>query len=214
MDRRKFLKQSTFILASASLASPLLNAKKLIAGDIKSESFSFDIITDDADKAAVLGEQLVKEAYPHAKKIIVSEYQLAGIHTGDIVYMKDNRLVNYKSGISDISADLRQISKELDLPRKLNNPSCIRFGTEKNGTSDSYYVFHKNVLVKKIDASISRNSYSIQGTRGNVVIETKDNKARVVDSSCTHKTCMSMKSIGRSSEYIVCIPNEIQIVAA
>jgi len=140
------------------------------------------------------------------------EYSIAGTHTGDIVYVKNNRLVNYKSGTSGITSELREIAKELELPRKLENPACIRFYTQKEDTASKFLVFHKNILIQSIEPSISRKTYIVSGSKGNLVIETSNNKAKVIESSCAHKTCMSMKSIGRSSEYIVCIPNEVQIV--
>lgn len=160
----------------------------------------------------MLGEKLIKEAYPGAGKIMFREYSIAGTHTGDIVYVKNNRLLNYKSGTNEISSELRVIAKELELPKKLENPACISFYTQNDNAADRFLVFHKDILIQKIEPSISRKTYTVRGSKGNIVIETSNNKARVIESSCTHKTCMSMKSIGRSSEYIVCIPNEVQII--
>jgi hypothetical protein len=212
MDRRNFLKTSTFILASASIAPSLLNSKKLFATQKEKVNFSFNIVTDNEDRAITLGEQLIKEAYPDAGKIMFREYSIAGTHTGDIVYLKNNRLVNYKSGTSEISSELREIAKELELPRRLEDPSCICFYTQKEDTVNRFLVFHKDILIQTIEPSFSRRTYAVRGSKGNLVIETSNNKAKVIDSSCTHKTCMSMKSICRSSEYIVCIPNEVQII--
>jgi hypothetical protein len=212
MDRRNFLKTSTFILASASIAPALLNSKKLFATQKEKVNFSFNIVTNNEDRAITLGEQLIKEVYPDAGKIMFREYSIAGTHTGDIVYVKNNRLINYKSDVNNVSSELREIAKELELPRKIENPACIRFYTEHDDEAKRFLVFHKDILIQKIEPSISRKTYAVQGSKGKLVIETSNNKAKVIDSSCTHKTCMSMKSIGRSSEYIVCIPNEVQII--
>jgi hypothetical protein len=212
MDRRNFIKTGSFLIASAAAAPAMLNSQKLFARQIKKANFSFSIVTDDEDRAILLGEKLIKEAYPDAGRIIFREYSIAGIHTGDIVYLKDNRLINYKSDLNNLSSELRDIAKELELPRKINNPSCIRFYTENDNTASRFLVFHKDILIQKIEPGISRKSYSIRGSKGNLIVETSNNKAKVIESSCTHKTCMSMKSISRSSEYIVCIPNEVQII--
>ena len=212
MDRRNFLKQSAFLLASASLAPSLLRSKKLFALPAKNENFSFDIVTDDEDRAILLGEGLIKRTYPDAGKILFREYKIEGVHTGDIVYMKNNRLINYKSDTRDISSELREIAKELALPKKMENPVCLRFYSESDGSAGKFLVFHKDIMIRKIEPSVSSKTYTVQGSKGDLVIETSNNKAKVIESSCTHKTCMSMKSISRSSEYIVCIPNEIQII--
>lgn len=212
MDRRNFIKQSAFLMASASLALSLLKTKKLFASPVKNENFSFDIVTDDEDRAIQLGEGLIKRTYPDAGKILFREYKIEGVHTGDIVYMKNNRLINYKSDARDVSSGLREIAKELALPKKMENPVCLRFYSESDGSAGKFLVFHKDIMIRKIEPSESSKTYTVQGSKGDLVIETSNDKAKVIESSCAHKTCMSMKSIGRSSEYIVCIPNEIQII--
>lgn len=52
---------------------------------------------------------------------------------------------------------------------------------------------------------------SLEGRIGKVIIEIKDRRVRVRESSCPDKVCVKTGWIKRSGEIIVCAPNQITI---
>ena len=133
---------------------------------------------------------------------------------GDIALVHKGRLVNYKTGTGSINNNLKEIARALDLPKKVSGPSRIKFYTaDENSPAERFLVFHKGSLVKTIIADGDTFNINLQGSKGNVMINFENNKARVVQSGCTHKTCINSGSINLSGESIVCIPNEVLIVA-
>jgi len=50
---------------------------------------------------------------------------------------------------------------------------------------------------------------SVEGLKGDTVIEIARGAARFVSSPCPHKTCIKRGTISRSGEWIACVPNGI-----
>ncbi len=215
MDRRNFLKISTFAVGAAALTNLSAGAlTKALAKNSHTNRFSLDLITDDEDKAIKLAENFISDLKINKKIVKFSEYGLNKTENGDLVYLKNGKLLNYKTGGNDVNLELKEIANELNLPRIISNPVRLRFYTQpEESTAHDFLVFHKDRLVKRIDSSASNLNFRINGTRGDVAISVNNKKARVTESSCTHKNCIHSGSISLADESIVCIPNEVLILA-
>jgi len=215
MNRRNFLKTGSILISAAAISKLYgFGSNKLLSNETRIQDFSIELITDDSDKAALLIENLIKDTGIGKGIIKYSEYDLAGIQNGDIVFFNSGKLVNYKDNDDIISRKLREISSQLGLPKIISNAQKIKFYTQtENHKADKFLVIHNNTIIKEIQPSVSEKSYLINGSVGNLSIIVNNNKLRVTESSCKHKTCVNSKSISRAGEYIVCIPNEIVIMA-
>ncbi len=215
MNRRDFFKKSSMSLSAAALAGITAGSfRDLYSKQVKnSKNFSFEIITDKPDEAIKLSEDFFKKYSYNDQVINFSEYPVTGNISGDIVFINDGKLINYKKGTDQINKDISQIAGALSLPQVISNPSRLRFYvTENKYPAEKFLVFHKNILIRSISSNDKNSTLTIEGTKGNVLLNIENNKARVISSSCTHKTCINSGSIAFPGESIVCIPNELMIL--
>ncbi len=215
MNRRNFIKTGTLLLSIPALAKLSgFGSSKLFAMGTNVKDFSIEIITDKSDKAISLFETLIKQNFTSNGIIKYSEYEMTGSQNSDIVYFNDGKLINYKTGGDKISQKIKSISNDLNCPDIVENPRKIRFYTQSNiSSATKFLVIHNGTVIEEIKPAISFRSINIKGTQGNLSVICKDNKLSVTDSSCRHKTCVKSGSISRAGEYLVCIPNEIVIMA-
>ena len=68
-------------------------------------------------------------------------------------------------------------------------------------------------MVRKVSVSSGNQNIQINGSKGEMTVNVSGKKARVVSASCTHKNCVNSGSISLKGENIVCIPNEVHIIA-
>ncbi len=65
---------------------------------------------------------------------------------------------------------------------------------------------------KKIILPLNKNRLiNIKGKIGNLLIEIKDKRVRVVRASCPNKICVKTGWISKNGEYIACVPNKVII---
>ena len=213
MNRRNFFRVSSLAAAAVTLGS-FSNKNMLFAAQKNSSSFSLELITDKSSKAIKLAEDFLSGINTGNGTIKFSEYSLDNIESGDIVYFSDGKLVNYKNSASETSASLKEIAKELDLPKIINNPVRIKFSSDNTGNSaKNFLVFHKQKMIRKISSSESNINLAVNGSKSELTLNINSGKARVVKAGCTHKNCVNSGSISLANESIVCIPNEIHIIA-
>ncbi|HMS34032.1 MAG TPA: NusG domain II-containing protein [Ignavibacteria bacterium] len=215
MKRRDFFKKSSIAISAAALSGiPGISFSKPAANPVyNTQNFSLEIITDRPDKAVKLSEEFLKNYYKENTIIKFSEYPITGNSFGDIVFVRNGKLINFKEGSDDLKKDIRIIAGSLSLPKKLINPSRIRFYLSGNkAPAERILVFHKNVLIRSINTGGRDAVINLNGSKGNLILNIESNKARVLESSCTHKTCINSGSIAFSGESIVCIPNELMIL--
>jgi len=67
-----------------------------------------------------------------------------------------------------------------------------------------------NGPVETISLTMDRK-FSIEGDKGKVVIEVKDGRVRVVESSCFQKICVNTGWINKPGQNIVCLPNKVLV---
>jgi len=72
------------------------------------------------------------------------------------------------------------------------------------------YVYYNNDIVLTIDLNVD-NRYSVIGDNGNVNIEVKDKKIRVIEENSPYHLCSKQGFISKKGESIICLPNKIII---
>lgn len=101
--------------------------------------------------------------------------------------------------------------KDLNIIAILITISVISIYLIQKKTDATYaYVYHDEDIILKIDLSID-NIYNVNGDNGNVEIEVKDKKIRVVEENSPNHICSKQGFISTSYEQIVCLPNDIII---
>ena len=63
---------------------------------------------------------------------------------------------------------------------------------------------------KKVSLEINKR-IDVEGERGRVVIEVKEGRVRVVESSCFQKICVNTGWINKPGQNIVCLPNKVLV---
>ncbi len=80
---------------------------------------------------------------------------------------------------------------------------------QKNITTAKVYV--QNELRLTIDLS-KNETYYIDGTKGQLTVETKDGAIAVTESNCPHQDCVKMGYVKTSNRPIICAYNQTYIV--
>lgn len=215
MKRRDFLKKSSLAVSAITLTGiTASDFSNLFAKTKKNPgSFSLEIITDKPTEALKLSEEFFRSNSFDNAIIKFSEYPVEGEVFGDIVFVNNGKLINYKKGHENINIDIRSIAETLSLPKKISRPSRLKFYlSENNSPAEKFLVFHQNVLVRTIKSDSEILNLKLNGTIGDLFLKIENKKATVTDSSCTHKTCVNSGSIANPGESIVCIPNELLIL--
>jgi hypothetical protein len=215
MNRRNFLKAGTFLLSATALSRINgLGLSQLFTLGSNIKDFSIELIIEDCDKAVPLIESLIKGNLANFRIVKYSEFEIEGRQKGDIVFFNNGKLVNYKESDDVISKQIKTISTDLDLPRVIENPKKIRFYSQgTNADAERFLVIHKNTVIDEIEPTNAGFVRKVNGTIGNVSISVQNKKLRVTESSCLHKTCIKTNPISKAGDYIVCIPNELVIMA-
>lgn len=203
MNRRKFLSSSALLTGSLTLGNSVFAASK--------ESFKLEVLTDKPDQAIKLVDEFIRELnYNGIVKF--REFKFSNEAFGDIVYINDGKLIDFKSG--ETHKELQEISNELKLPRKIIKPVKLSFSSGLFAGRAQKFIVMKNGLV--VDEILSSESTvrQIETETGLNIIEVKNNSAKMISSSCTHKNCIKSGVIQNAGDEIICIPNKIRIVAA
>ena len=80
---------------------------------------------------------------------------------------------------------------------------------QKNITTAKVYV--QNELRLTVDLS-KNETYYIDGTKGQLTVETKDGAIAVTESNCPHQDCVQMGFVSTSNRPIICAYNATYIV--
>lgn len=72
------------------------------------------------------------------------------------------------------------------------------------------FVYHESDLILKIDLNIN-NIYHVEGDNGDVVIEVKNKKIKVISENSPYHLCSKQGEISNTGESIICLPNKIII---
>ena len=83
----------------------------------------------------------------------------------------------------------------------------INFNKEEGNTIEVYY---EDKLILSADLNID-NVYTVDGKLGDVVIEVKDRKVRVLKENSPRNICSREGYISDSTKPLICLPNKIII---
>jgi hypothetical protein len=212
MDRRNFLKASGLFMATGMLIPKL--AKSMFTFPFSSEvdNFSLEVITGNSDYAVKLLEEFIKEGNFGKGSFNYSEYAVSNNIMGDLVFIKENELIDYTKSTDDISLRLKDIRKKLDLPSIVSNPVRIRLYRNTGSEVRNILVSQNGKIISRLDSS-DTNLHTFYGKSGKLILDVNNGTAKVKDVECKHKICKQMNSIKKPGDYITCIPNGLQIFA-
>lgn len=81
-----------------------------------------------------------------------------------------------------------------------------------NTHSKSIVIRSDGIVVKKIPLIKNKTEeFNIKSREGNLTVEVKTGRIRVIESTCKDKLCIKEGWIGKVGESIVCLPNRISI---
>ncbi|OGU17332.1 MAG: hypothetical protein A2X61_06830 [Ignavibacteria bacterium GWB2_35_12] len=212
MNRRQFVGGS-ILTAGGFIASNRLLAKNGLNIDSKknnSNSVDIEILCDEPGNAYDSLSSFLKLL--NVTDIKIEEHQLVGNYTGDIVFIYNNCLVNYKADNTKHSHLVKNISENLRLPRKIQNPTLIKAVTNTHNSSPKFVsVFKDNRIVDRLKINENKNDIHIPSDKGELYFSIKNNSVFATHSSCKHKTCIHTGAISRAGQNIICVPNNIRI---
>jgi hypothetical protein len=215
MDRRSFIKQSSFIIPGLTAAAVFgTTTRKLFAENTGASPFSLSVVTDRPQEILPLIQRLLEHSDLPETNIRYTEYILHGNHISDIVYARSGVLMDYRSGDEPLAAGLREIAKLLDMPYACKEPLLAHFSCAEGIRKPAgIRIFRDNQLVVEKSFSDRSETIRIEGPQGPAVLELSQNHTlRFLESPCRHKTCMSSGSISQAGQNLVCIPNRISAV--
>ncbi len=209
MKRREFLRNGLLIAGAVSipgLAKPLLS-KNLVTGT------SLTIITDDVDKAAALGQSFFSKMNIKSR-LKYEDYDLTGNHTGDLVFINNGVLFDFKNTDDSNARLLKEIAAKLHLPSNFKNPKLVKFisvGDAEN-SEKTIKIFSNNSLVKEIKLKKELVNFSVEGVQGTSEFQISQTGIKAISAPCGHKTCLKLGTASIVGDSLVCIPNKLRAV--
>lgn len=209
MKRRDFLRNGLLIAGAASipgLAKPFLS-KNLVTGT------SLTIITDEVDKAAALGQTFFSKINIKSR-LKYEEYDLIGNHTGDLVFVREGNLFDFRNSEDSSAGLLKEIATKLHLPTNLKNPKLVKFIAvgETDNSDKTIKIFSNNSLVKEIKLKKELVSFSVDGVQGTSEFQISQKGIKAISAPCGHKTCLKLGTASIVGDSLVCIPNKLRAV--
>jgi hypothetical protein len=212
MKRRDFIKTSAIAVAVSAITpiKVFSNISRKIGNTIK--SFSLEVITSNPDYAVTLLQEFAKTGNLEKGEMNYSEYPVSGQMMGDLIYVDDNNLINYTKLCDDMSLKLIEIRKKLELPKIIEKPVRLKLYRNNGEKSKSILVTHKGEIIKNFNL-LTDDSYTLNGSKGKLILKVTKGNAYVSESECKHQICKITGSIRNAGDYITCIPNELHFVA-
>jgi hypothetical protein len=211
MNRRDFLRNGTIVISGLAISNKLTAVpKSLFSKESEKSDFSFEIVTGNPDLAIHHIEQLINDSPLKCGKITLDEFQLSGDHLGDIAFIKNRQLIDFRNSDDQFSRRLAQTCRTLGLPRYVENPSFLRFYPENDSTTPhDVNIIRNNGRIDRLNLSEFSDIHRIEGAEGHLDIAVENHAVRVISTTCKHKTCMKMGSIRHPGQRLLCIPNQI-----
>ena len=212
MNRRQFVGGSILAAGGLVASNKLFSRNNL---NIKSSgknynSIDMEILCDNPGAAYDSLSSFLKMIKVSIVKI--EEHQLIGDYIGDIVLIYNNCLVNYKADNTKYSHLVRNISDDLKLPRKIQNPTLIKAVSNTKNTSPKFVnVFKDNKIIDRLKISENKKDIHVPSDKGELYFSVNNHSVFTTHSSCKHKTCIHIGAISRAGQNIICVPNNIRI---
>ncbi len=212
MNRRQFVGGS-ILTAGGFIAFNKIFAKNSLninSNKINFNSIDIEILCDEPNIAYDSLSSFLKLL--NVSNVKIEEHQLIGNYTGDIVFIYNNCLVNYKADNTKHSHLVKNISENLRLPRKIKNPTLIKAVTNTKNTSPKFVnVFIDNKIVDKLKIDENKKDIHVSTNNGDLYFSINNHNVFATHSSCKHKTCIHAGAINKAGQNIICVPNNIRI---
>ena len=168
---------------------------------------------DKQEKSLALLQELLNTINLPDKNIRYTECKLHGNHISDIAYTYSGRLIDFRESDLPLCAELRRITAKLNMPHSCENPTMAHLSyNEGIQKPNGIKIFRDNELISEKEFPADTEMIQINGVHGKVILEVnKNHTVRFTESSCTHKTCMTMGPINQAGQNLVCIPNRIVV---
>lgn len=212
MNRRAFLVNSGLVLAGAvAMKIPLYGASAQLVREA-ADDWSIDIVTGNPKMAIARVQRILGAFVGSAQAITYREFAMSGAAMGDIVYVRNGRVVDYRSGADKIAQELADTARALGLPSQIAQPTALRFSSQTHArTPQQVQIFVNDKLVQQAPLARNNSGITIEASTGRATLAVRDRRVAIVDATCKHKTCMRMGGISRAGESLVCIPNRIRV---
>ena len=213
MNRRNFIKTSSLLITIPAVLPVTGKLNKFLSSKVKAKSFSLNVITPNADEALPELQEFINSLGLEKGIVKYSENQLSGIYKSDLTYAENNKLIDYKSTKNELTSKLCSLQKKLNLSSEISDPVLIKMYNFNFVKAKELYVYIGEKLQQIITLTDDERHYNIKGPYGDLTLEVKNFKAKVLDSTCTHKTCTKMNAVSYSGDSLICIPNRMNITA-
>ncbi|MBK7866044.1 MAG: NusG domain II-containing protein [Ignavibacteriales bacterium] len=142
------------------------------------------------------------------------EYDLIGNHTGDIVFVREGNLFDFRNSEDSGAGLLKEIATKLQLPSNLKNPKLVKFIAvgEADNSDKTIKIFSNNSLVKEIKLKKELVNFSVEGVQGTSEFQISQNGIKAISAPCGHKTCLKLGTASIVGDSLVCIPNKLRAV--
>ncbi|MCC7430916.1 NusG domain II-containing protein [bacterium] len=201
MKRRNFLKNSFLALASVSFCQS--GFAKVF--EQKTSNFELSILTQNPELAKILVQTILKPFFPN-KVLSFQEFFLPQKVVGDLVWVENFSLVNYKNQKTEIEKALFKVAQKLKLPSLQEKPTLIKISDLEHQKGSFAKVTSQSQGTK-----IFELNKDFQSEISGVTFEVKNNKIKILHSTCKHKICTQPGEISQTNEKLICIPNCVSI---
>jgi hypothetical protein len=185
------------------------SAPDVIRKEFEAVRLDVSILTDRPDDADRLVEDMLPEHFG-ANFFRLKQSTLTGIFPGGIVLFEQQRLRDYRDGVSMFYAALRQLHDDLELSRLQHDPVLLRYVNVIPAFSRTAEVFRSNVRIAAI-ALHEDGEHIIEGKLGPLRLVVANQRLQVTEAPCTHGICVAHPPIITPGQRITCIPGEISI---
>jgi hypothetical protein len=211
MNRRNFIKTGSLILALPAVMPVTGSLNRFFSSKVKIKSFSLNVIAANPGDVLPELQEFINSLSLEKNILKYSEYKLSGTYKSDLTFVESNKLIDYKSAKSELGSKLYELHDKLNLSTELKDPVLIKMYNYSFEKAKELYVYNGENLRQKIELTDDERHYTLNGHDGNVTLEVKNYKAKVIESSCIHKTCTKMSTIGYTGDSLICIPNRLNI---
>lgn len=210
MKRRDFLIKSGLVVGGVAL-SQWDGIFSIPQAGAAGNAFSLHVMSGQPEQAASLLTAFINAENLATSPIKYAEYPLSGQQMGDIAFINNNRLVNFRQSREQIDRHLTEIARELELPRMVENPILTRFYTENaSGKPKFVHLFVGETHMGQFPLHTNR-VMTLDGLRGKVQVAIENGTVRIVQAACRHQTCRKMGAIHQGGQQLVCIPNQVRV---
>lgn len=213
MNRRNFIKSGSIFLALPVIMPMTGNLNNFLTSKSAFKSFSLNLLADSEWNVLPELQKFINSVGLEKNIVKYSEYSLSGTYKSDLTYIESNKLIDYKTSKSGLSSKLMELHDKLIISSELKDPVLIKMYNYNYNKAKELYVYSGDAILQKIELTDEERHYTVNSDTGKLTIESKNYKAKVIESSCTHKTCTKMKTAQYSGDSITCIPNRINIIA-